>query len=286
MDIWIARLVWIVMPFTLGRAIGDATATWSSDASLVAEVLAWTAWTVGASALFAPRPWGLTALRVLCANALVIAITCAWWADGVTSLLAITSVAVVCAAALGAVVTTASVAAENYGDERRYPLRVPLPLLLAPVPFAAVVAGGGLVGPVLVFVNGNVVAGVLLALAGIPLALGAIRGLHGLAARLLVFVPAGLVVIDPLTLADPVLLLRENIVRVAPRDAVEPPAGALDLRVGTVFGSLLIGLSAPVSCARRRGKRDVEVVESTQILVAAVRSRAVAATARERLHTA
>lgn len=283
---WIARVAWIVLPLTLGRAIADATGTWSDGASLVAEVLAWTAWTLGAFALLAPRPWGLTALRVLCAGALVIAFTCAWWTDGATALLAIASTVVACASALGATVTTASVAAESYGDERRYPLRVPLPLLLAPVPLAAVAAGAGLVAPVLVLAQGEIVIGVLLAVVGVPLAAGSIRGLHGLAMRMLVFVPAGLVVVDPLTLADPVLLPREQIVRVAPRDVVEAPAGALDLRVGTVLGSLLIALAVPVSCARRRGRRDLEVVESRQILVAAVRSRAVAATARERLQTA
>ena len=48
MHIWIARVAWIALPLALGRAIGDAIATWSDGASFVAEVLAWTAWTLGA----------------------------------------------------------------------------------------------------------------------------------------------------------------------------------------------------------------------------------------------
>ncbi|HEX5615661.1 MAG TPA: hypothetical protein VFZ83_10965 [Acidimicrobiia bacterium] len=286
MDIWIARVAWIVLPFTLGRAIGDAIETWTASAAFVAEVLAWAAWTVGAFALFAPRPWGLTALRILCADALVIAITCAWWSDAPTTVLAFASVAVACVGSLGAAVAMASVAALDYGDERRHPLRVPFPLLLAPVPAAAVAAGAGFVAPVLVLANDRLVLGAALGVIGVPMALAAIRMLHALVGRLLVFVPAGLVVVDPFTLTDPVLLSRGIVARVAPRNVVEPPPDALDLRVGTVLGSLLVVLSEPASASRRRGRRDAELIETNQLLVAVVRPAVVTAMAHDRLQTA
>lgn len=286
MDIWIARVVWIVLPLTLGRAIGDAIETWGDGASFVAEVVAWTGWTLGAFALFAPRPWGLTALRVLGANALVIAITCAWWSAATVSVLAITNAVLVLAFPLGAAVAMASVSAADYGDERRHPLRVPFPLLLGPVPLAAVLAGAGLVGPLLLLLHGAWVAGAALALVGVPVALASVRLVHGLVGRILVFVPAGLVVVDPFVLAEPVLLTSASIRAVAPRPVVEAPPDALDLRVGTVLGSLIIELVEPATCARRRGRRDAELVTSDQILVAVVRPGAVVAIARERRQAA
>jgi hypothetical protein len=47
--------------------------------------------------------------------------------------------------------------------------------------------------------------------------------LHGLSRRWGVLVPAGFVIVDPLTLSDPVLFLRERILRMQRRRNTAPP---------------------------------------------------------------
>ena len=62
--LWIARALWIVLAFTIARAIDGASADWSSAARVAIAILGWGAWGVAFLALAAPRPWGFTVLRV------------------------------------------------------------------------------------------------------------------------------------------------------------------------------------------------------------------------------
>jgi hypothetical protein len=110
--------------------------------------------------------------------------------------------------------------------------------------------------------------------------------LHGLTDRMLVFVPAGLVVVDSFLLTEPVLMTSAVVADVRPRPVVEAPPGALDLRLGTVLGSLRIRLDEPVAFTRRTGRRDATVVQADEVFVAAVRPALVAELARERLQRA
>ena len=68
MFVWCARLSWALLPLAAGDALADALADWSR-AGVVATVLLWGAWAAGLVALLAPRPWGLTALRVVAPSA-------------------------------------------------------------------------------------------------------------------------------------------------------------------------------------------------------------------------
>jgi hypothetical protein len=65
------------------------------------------------------------------------------------------------------------------------------------------------------------VAGGIVLGAGVPVAWLFLRALHGLSRRWLVFVPAGVVLHDPVSLADPVLFQRKQIeaLRPAPADS-------------------------------------------------------------------
>ena len=78
---------------------------------------------------------------------------------------------------------------------------------------------------------------------GLPLAAVLARALHGLARRWIVFVPAGLVLHDPLSVADPVLFRRQVVESVGPA-----PAGsdALDLTQGAPGLALELGLREKV----------------------------------------
>jgi len=197
--------------------------------------------------------------------------------------LAVSSAVVAAAFALSAPVAQAAGNALAYGDEIRFPLRIPLSLFLGPVPLAVTFTGAGVsVGPLLL-ADGHYVAGAILTLAGVAIAVALLRSLHSLADRWVVLVPAGLVVVDPLSLVDPVLMRREQIRSVKrSRDARPASEGGLDLRLGTLPGTIELSLREPQSFARRRGRRDSELRDADVVLVATVRADALVRTASER----
>jgi hypothetical protein len=107
-----------------------------------------------------------------------------------------------------------------------------------------------------------------------------VRVLHGLARRWLVFVPTGVVVHDPLTLVDPILLRRGVVTSFGPAPA---DTDAVDLTAGASGLALEARLSEPVSLlpvAPRRTPTELKGV--TRILVTPSRPGRVVAEARRR----
>ena len=71
--------------------------------------------------------------------------------------------------------------------------------------------------------------------------------------------PAGFVIVDPLTLADPVLFLRERIMSMHAADAAPVPPDVLDLRLGAGAGSVALVFDEAAElarAARAAGQRD------------------------------
>jgi hypothetical protein len=99
-----------------------------------------------------------------------------------------------------------------------------------------------------------------------------------------VLVPAGLVLVDPLTLPDPVLFLRERITSLRAVDPRAPvPPDAVDLRLGALADSLGMTLDREAEFLfTRRGLRGAEPAKATEVRFAAVRARDLLATAAER----
>ena len=91
--------------------------------------------------------------------------------------------------------------------------------------------------------------------------------------------PAGVVVVDPLTLADPVLMRREEIARISHVANAPSEADTLDLRLGTRSGTIEIVLRAPQSFARRKGRHDAALIDADVVLVSTVRTSAFVSTA-------
>ena len=184
--------------------------------------------------------------------------------------------------ALSASVAQTAANSIAYGDELRFPLRTPVSLLVGPVPLAVLLIGAGACAGPLLLADGRIVIGVVVTAIGLPVAVAMVRSLHSLARRFLVFVPAGVVVVDPLTLADPVLARREQIARIGQERDGQTFAGALDLRLGTRAGTIEIVLREPQTFARRRGRHDAELCDADVVLVATVRTMALITTAGER----
>jgi hypothetical protein len=267
--LWCARLTWVLLPVSVGSALSDALDSWSTPPARVATVLAWTAWALGLVALLAPRAWGLTCLRVLAPATVGVAVSTAFGVAAGLAVVAIASSLVTAAFACSAPVAQAAANAEAYGDEVRFVLRIPPSLFLGPVPLAiASVAAGVAVGPLLL-ADGRVAVGAVVTVVGLALAAVLVRSLHSLSRRWLVLVPAGLVVADPLTLVDPVLMRRESIAGVE-RAPAAMPDDVLDLRLGSPVGTVGVTLRAAQSFARRRGRRETVLQDADAILVSTV----------------
>ncbi|HKA84457.1 MAG TPA: hypothetical protein VKD21_11370 [Acidimicrobiales bacterium] len=279
---WPARVSWLVLPVLLGPAVGDALDDASRPVQLVASVGLWVGWAVVLVATLVLSTVSLTTLRVAAPAAVVVAVA-AIVSDG-PSTAAVVGLAAALVAALAAFwpgTGEAFVAGSSYGGERRMPLRVPGPLLAGPLVLVwAVAAAGVAAGPLLLAARQWLVG--LLALAiGLPAAAVAVRSLHTLARRWLVFVPNGVVVHDPLALAEPVLLRRADVRSIGPAPA---DTAALDLTRGALGLALELTVAPPVSLvlAAGGGTGVNEATTAVALLVSPTRPGAVLAEARSR----
>jgi hypothetical protein len=272
--LWLLRVAWVTLPLTAGPAASAALDSWADAPRVAAATLLWLAWAAGLLATLAPRPQTLTALRVIAPAFVIAAILAA--IDGSGSTIAIVgalAATIVCALlASGHDIASAAANALAYGDEQRFPLRVPPALFLGPLPVARLLVAAGVVAPVLLLADGDIVLGIVALVVGAALVYLLGRSLSSLSGRWAVLVPAGFVVVDPLTLADPVLFLREHVRHLAPEPATAAPPGVLDLRLGASAGSVSVRFDEEVELVRAaRGRRGGATVETDEIRVAVAR---------------
>jgi hypothetical protein len=218
---WLLRLVWVALPFTVGPALAAALRHHSEPVRLAALVLAWAAWTVALIGTLVPLPVGLTVLRLTAPAVAAVAVGAAI-SNRPSTLAAIGAVAWSLVALVVAMAPATGVLYVNgpaYPNERRYPLRIPGPLLLGPLEVAwALTIGPLVVGVVLVAAKAWVAGGVVLG-AGLQASYVLGPAIHRLSQRWVVFVPAGVVLADPLTLGEPVLFVRELVETLRPAAA-------------------------------------------------------------------
>jgi hypothetical protein len=280
--LWCTRATWALLPVTTGAAFADAIEGWSTGPSRLAAVFLWAIWAAGLFALFAPRPWGLTLLRVVApcgfaCGALSLAST-----SVASATLALASSGAAAILALSAPTASATANAHAYGDEQRFVLRIPMPLLLGPIPVAVALVALGVVSGPLLLADGRYILGALATIVGLPVAVLVVRALHPLSCRWFVLVPAGIAIADPLTLTEPVLVRREYIATLRRTPTAKLPGDALDLRLGTLAGTIVMELAEPVEFGRRRGRGSAEVLAAQRVAVAVVRADAALAQARRR----
>jgi hypothetical protein len=266
--LWLLRAAWLLLPVLAGPALADAFDDRSRPVQLVASGMAWATWALVLVATLVPRTVTLTAVRTATPGAVALA---AWTAVGAHrpgwAALGLGAALVALVVAFTPAVADAFVDGSSYGDERRVALRSPLAVVLGPVALAWLVGAAGLVaGPLLLAAEQWLAGGVALVV-GLPVAVLVARRLHVLSRRWLVFVPAGVVVHDPLATTEPVLLPRHLLRRVgpAPVDAVE--AGAVDLTGGALGLAIELRTAEPFALGRRRGRDAVEVGGACAVLV-------------------
>ena len=246
---WVLRALWLVLPFTLGTQIGDALEGTSRPVQLTGTVGAWILWGAGLLLTLVPHTLTLSPLRVLAPATLGVSVWAAL-ADGVSGW-TVTALAVT--AAVAAVVMSPSIGGtwingSSYGDERRVPLRAPGAMVAGPIPLAWAALVSAVAAGALLLAAKQWILGIVVALIAVGLTVVVGRALHQLTQRWLVFVPAGLVVHDHLSVGDPVLFKRTAVAAFGPALA---DTTAVDLTVGATGLALEILVKEPVEIGYR-----------------------------------
>ena len=271
---WIVRAAWAVLPFVTGPAFASALDERSDAVRAVASIGLWAAWGVAACASLVLHPIALTVLRCVAPAG----VAAASWSRGPFA------VAATLVALLVVFLPETGVAFVNgpaYPNERRFPLRVPGPLLLGPLLLAWLLAVGAPIAAALLLAAEQWVPGGLLAVVGAAGAFVLGRALHGLSRRWVVFVPAGLVLHDPMTLVDPVLFPK---VKIAAIDAAEATTTALDLTQRSLGMAVELFLRDAASLVLTKpGERVGPTVEADRVLFMPTRPGAVLREARDRM---
>ncbi|MGH9278185.1 MAG: hypothetical protein ACRD12_08765 [Acidimicrobiales bacterium] len=267
---WGVRLLWAAMPFTVGPSLADLLDGASRPVQVVGSTGLWAAWAAGMVATAVALPVSLTVLRVLAPAGLVVAVWSAVAGDNASaSILAIGWATVVAAWIFSPPLGALCVNGPAYPNERRFLLRVPAAMLFGPLGVVwALALAGVAVGPLLLAAEQWVLGG-FVTVVGAALAYVLFRGIHDLSRRWVVFVPAGIVLHDPVTITDPVLLRRQSIVRVGP---AVTGTDALDLSQKAPGLALAIDLSEEAELTRMRpGRREGEPVKATALIVTPTR---------------
>lgn len=288
-SVWAFRGAWVLLAVAAGPAFADALDDASRPVQLVAAVGLWGGWAAVLAAALVPRAATLTILRLAAPAPLaagIVAAVAGTGTAGVDDAVAIAAGIAVAAAALLPATADAFVDGSSYGNEQRYALRSPPALLLGPAPVAWLLAVAVPAVAALLLAAQAWAVGAALAVVGAAGVCLGVPALHRLSRRWLVFVPAGLVVHDHLTLADPVLFRRPTIRRLGPAPADAAEGGAHDLTLGAGGLAVELAVTEPVDVGLAGGggrqRREVIPVRADRWLVTPLRPGAVLAEARAR----
>ena len=254
---WALRALWVALPFVAGPALGRGLHDADPVVRTVASLGLWAGWALGVLCTFVRHPLTLTGLRVLAPAAVAAAVLVG---DGEMVVPGVGLALAAAALALSSEVGDGWVNGLAYPNERRFLLRPPGPPP-GPAVVAWVLAVTGLAAGPLLLAGQRWVVGTLASAVGLPVAAVLLRALHGLARRWAVVVPAGIVLHDPISLADPVLFPRASVTSVAPATG---DAG-VDITQRARGAALDLSLAEPASVILLRPRRDEVKVETASI---------------------
>ena len=281
---WVLRGSWALLVVIAGPSLASALDDWSVPVRTAASVLLWAGWAVVLGALLVVHPVSLTVARVLAPCALVVGVWAAVDVRGGWSWVAVAFMVLPVAMVFLPETGVLFVNGSAYPNERRFPLRVPGSLVLGPLEVAWVLLVGLPVAAVLLLADGRWVVGGVVAVVAAVVVVVLGRALHGLSRRWVVFVPAGLVLHDAMSLADPVLFPKTKIasIDVAPADTA-----GLDLTQRSPGLAVELALSepAPLVLAGGPGRRVGATVDAGAVLFTPTRPGEVVAEAGRRMGT-
>ncbi|WP_040493268.1 hypothetical protein [Ilumatobacter nonamiensis] len=208
---WLARVAWILVAVIGGSAIESAVDGRSDAVRWTTAIGAWFVFAIVAIALLIPAVVSLTVIRVGTPLAVVAAIASAIaGSSGLDVALLLIPAGITSAAVFTAEVGRWMVQATAYGDEDRLPLRSPVPAGTAAVLTWIVWAAAVTTGP-LALAAENWPLGIPVTLVALVLTVFVGPRWYSMTRRWLVLVPAGLVVHDPLVLADTLMVRTDQI---------------------------------------------------------------------------
>ncbi len=211
---WVARLAWVLVAVVGGGALESAVDGRSDSVRWVVGVGGWVLFAVVAVGLLIPSAISLTITRVGAPLALAAAVACAIAGSTGVDVALLAAPAIVAAAAIfAAEFGRWMVQASAYGDEDRLPLRSPVPVGAAAIVAWILWAPAVLGGP-LALAAGNWLVGVPVTIVAVAGAVFVGPRWHAMSRRWLVLVPAGLVVHDPVVLADTLMVRTSQILRI------------------------------------------------------------------------
>jgi hypothetical protein len=282
-ELWIFRVLWLVMPFITGPLFEAALEDTSRSFELGVGILLWVVWGAMLVAAMIPRTETLTALRIVPFAAVCASIWAAIDAgsDASTASTAAALVATTLAAAFSirSTISDAFVDGSSYGDERRFMLGTPGPLLLGPLAIVwVVIVAGSVAGPLLLLTQRWALGAIALAV-GWALVWFALPMLHRLSNRWLVFVPAGVVVHDKTALREPQLFRVEDIDAFGPAPA---ECQEQDLSLDALGLALRVILKEESKIIRNGRNQSIDLTAITGFIVSPNRPGAVIEEARKR----
>jgi len=214
-----ARLLWLVAAI-LPNNLVDSLPQHSAALQNTMTTELWTLWAIVTIAVWVLHPLSLTIARCL---APVITVHL-FFGIGDSDTVALAIASATCALLACLIIFSSEYGANHvqagaYGDEQRFLLRVPFPLMI-PVGIAYLLLVITIAFTPLWFVNQQWVLGVVGLVASALLMWKVAPRIHQLSQRWLVFVPAGVVVHDPTMLTDVLMLRRGEIesIALAPAD--------------------------------------------------------------------
>lgn len=278
---WIARAGWIVVAVVGGSAVQAAIDGRSSAVVWTTAIGGWLLWGSVALALAIASVRSLTVVRVGVPLAVGATIAAAIGGAPAVDLLslgipAIVTVGAVSAAEFGRQFVQASA----YGDEERFPLRMPVAAGTAAVASWLIWAPALVAGPLLIAAQQWIVGAVLAAIAvggGVFLE----PRWHRLSQRWFVLVPAGIVLRDPVVLADTFPLRTGQVahIRLAAADTeaadLTGPASGYVIEVATIESVTTVFAFTP-------GEPNGRAIHLTSFLTAPSRPGAVLRAAKRR----
>lgn len=270
--------MYLLQPLTLGPGCADILQNTQNRTLLSAGL--WGLWGIGFLATLIPCSLTLTAIRILgpATGALSawISLTTDNFLNSLGGLIGGFTLLVL---TLLPVIADAYVDGASYGNERRFLLRSPAPVVLMLAPLAWILTLlGALSGPVLLS-QGNTPAAIASFTIGLPIAAVCSRAIHHLHRRWLVLVPTGLVLHDHLALTDPTLIIRSGLASIGPATI---DSDGYDLTHGAHGLAIEIRSNEPYNLKLNSRKHNYQVVTTSAFLCTPVRPNAVMSEARRR----
>ena len=259
----------------------NALSLTSSSVQITAAIGLWFYWAVGLLLSLIPLASLLTPFRVLAAMKVVVII---WGAIEATAsplgIITLCISGIILALSLTPQLGFWYVNGSSYGNEIRIPLRPPGAMLLGPIFLAWAGIATTLISTPVLLADKQWLAGSLITGLGGICSFVAFRALYGLAQRWLVFVPAGVVIHDPLILADPFLVKRGGIRSI--RLALSR-SRARDLTMASLGHAIEVELLEPAEIVlQTRPSIESEVVTISSFTVSASLTSVVLSEAKKR----